>query len=319
MKKVLITGSTGYIGTALVRSLSQRSLYRLILPVRRIDNSAKDSYEQKLIEDINDVASSIFTKVDVVIHLAGKAHDLSGSKELNDEFRRVNVEATARLASQALAAGVKRFIYLSSIGVCGSCTQDMAFTEDCIPHPSTDYARSKFDSEEAIRDIVEGSPMEAIFIRPPLVYSASAPGNFSRLLKLVALGLPLPFKNVKNKRSIVALENLVDFIARCIEQPSRGNDLFLISDDEDVSTEQIVRYLAQGMNRRVILFPVPRKAARSLAISLGKGQMYTQLYGSLTIDCTKARETLTWVPRLAVKDALRRAGSEYSHTLLSTN
>ena len=156
--------------------------------------------------------------------------------------------------------------------------------------------------------------MEAILIRPPLVYSASAPGNFSRLLKLVDLGLPLPFKNAKNKRSIVALENLVDFIGRCIEQPPRGNDLFLISDGEDVSTEEIVRYLAQGMDKRVILFPVPKRAARTLAFSLGKGQMYTQLFGSLIIDCTKARETLQWVPRLSVKDALLKAGREYSRT-----
>jgi nucleoside-diphosphate-sugar epimerase len=313
MKKVLITGSTGYIGRELVRNLSHGPSCERILPVRRIENSVKESSEQILIEDIGKMPSSALTNVEVVVHLAGKAHDLSGSKDLADEFRRVNVEATAMLASQARSAGVRKFIFLSSIGVCGSATQDVAFTEHSVPRPLTDYAKSKLDAENAILEIVKGSSMEVVIIRPPLVYGAGAPGNFARLLRLVSLGIPLPFKDVDNRRSIVALENLVDFISHCIDQPSCGNTLFLISDGEDVSTEDIVRYLALGMGKRLFLFSVPKKAVRALASSLGKAQMYTQLFESLTIDCAKARETLQWVPRLAVKDALLQAGREYSH------
>ena len=282
--------------------------------MRRIDDPAKENCEQVVIDDIGDLPGDILRDVEVVVHLAGKAHDLSGSESLVSEFRRVNVEATARLADLAKSAGVRRFIFQSSVGVCGNATRGMAFTEDWTPDPETDYAVSKLASEVAILEIVNGSSMQLVLIRPPLVYSASAPGNFARLLRLVSLGIPLPFRNTGNKRSIIALENLVDFIGRCIEHPLCEHSLFLVSDGEDVSTEDIVRYLARGMDKRVFLFPVPKKAASALASALGKTQMYTQLFGSLMIDSSKARETLQWVPRLAVKDALIRAGREFSHS-----
>ena len=313
MKRVLITGSTGYIGSALVKRLSQESQYELILPVRRIDDSLRDSGEQVIIRDIQDLPSSIFTKVEVVVHLAGKAHDLSRSRDLVNKFRRVNVDATTGLAAAARSAGVKKFIFLSSVGVCGNTTLDIAFTEDSFPHPSTAYATSKLDAENAISEIANGSSMGLVLIRPPLVYSATAPGNFGRLLRLVSLGLPLPFRHTGNSRSIIALENLVDFIRLCIEHPSSGGNVFLISDGEDVSTEDIIRYVAQGMERRVFLFPFPHEILRVLASSLGKRQLYTQLFGSLVIDSAKARKTLSWVPPLAAIDALVRAGQEYSH------
>ena len=225
MTRVLVTGSTGYIGSALIKALSQGALYELVLPVRKIDDSVEKCFEQVIVDDIGDLPSSIFTNVDIVVHLAGKAHDFSRSQEVLNEIRRVNVDATKRLTADSLYAGVKKLIFLSSIGVCGYATQDVAFTEESIPNPMTAYATSKLEAEKAIREIIKGSSMELILIRPPLVYSASAPGNFSRLLRLVSLGLPLPFKNVGNIRSIIALENLVDFISHCIEHQFHGVEL----------------------------------------------------------------------------------------------
>ena len=314
MKKVLVTGSTGYIGSAVASNLVQHSGYDLVVPVRTVSESGNRSCYQVLINDIGDVPPSVFTQVDVVVHLAGKAHDLSGSQDFIHEIRRINLDATLDLARLALSARVKKFVYLSSVGVCGDATEHSAFTEDSIPHPSTYYAKAKRDAENGLWDIVNDSSMELVIIRPPLVYSGSAPGNFGRLLRLVSLGLPLPFRHTDNSRSIIALDNLVDFIRLCIDHPSSGGNLFLISDGEDVSTEDIVRNLAQGMERRLVLFPFPQKVLRSLAVSLGKRRLYTQLFRSLVIDSAKARNTLSWDPPMTAKDGLVKAGRDYSQS-----
>jgi nucleoside-diphosphate-sugar epimerase len=312
MKKILITGSTGYIGSALLEKLIEHSRYELILPVRSLNESLPKSCRQVLIEDIDDLPSSLFTQVDVVVHLAGKAHDLSGAQELAIEFRRINFVATKKLAAAALAARVRKFIYLSSIKVCGHITQHSAFTEQSISQPSTPYAASKWDAENALTDIVSDSGMELVIVRPPLVYSGSSPGNFSRLMQLVSLRVPLPFRNVRNKRSIIALENLVDFIGLCIDQSTSEGNLFLVSDGEEFSTAEICHYLGEGMGRKAILFSLPLGLVRRISTVVGKRYVYTQLFESLVVNSSKARDNMAWNPPISTKDALIKAGQEYS-------
>ena len=177
--------------------------------------------------------------------------------------------------------------------------------------PHADYALSKLEAEQGLRELVQGSDMQLVIIRPPLVYAGDAPGNFQRLLKLVASGVPLPFALVDNRRSMIALENLVSFIGLCVEHPAAANELFLISDGTDVSTPQIISNLAKGMGRNSYLWPLPDSLMRWGASLLGKQAMYSQLCGSLAIDSRKAQNLLGWRPVVSAADALQQAGREY--------
>ena len=306
--KILITGATGFVGAALVQKIN--SLYDIIALVRA-QNSLLPSTVQQL------VANNIFTadlpdNIDVIIHLAGRAHILN--EQVTDplaEFRKVNVEGTLRLARQALEKKVKRFIFISSIGVNGSVTKQQPFKEDSIPQPHADYAVSKLEAEQELKKLFAGSDTELVIIRPPLVYAAHAPGNFARLLKLVATNLPLPFAGTKNKRSFVALENLVDFIQICIEHPNATNQTFLVADQISISTRELVQYLKQGMGKPARFIYIPQPLMKLGAACVGKSKLYEQLFESLEVDTTKAQKLLGWTAPLTTQQALLQAGQNY--------
>lgn len=307
---ILVTGATGFVGNALCSRLARDSNN-----VRALVRS--DTYKWENVEVVvgalTDEATlaSALSGIDCVVHLAGRAHQLSDdAADPLVAFRAVNRDATLLLAKCAKAAGVKRFVFISSIGVSGSSTTHAPFSESAPPAPHADYAISKLEAEEGLLPLMSDN-FEVVIIRPPLVYAAHAPGNFARLLKLVSLGVPVPFASLKNHRSMIALENLVDFIRLCTTHPAAANELFLISDAVAVSTPDIFRCLARGMNKRLIMFPFPLTAMKLGARLLRKEALYTQLCGSLVVDGGKAKALLGWEPVLTTEEALVNAGKCY--------
>ena len=306
--KLLITGATGFVGAALSEQVS--GSYDTIALVRTQNNVLSANIQQLVAENIFEVEFPENT--DVIVHLAGRAHILNDqSVDPLTEFRKVNVEGTLQLARQALDKKVKRFIFMSSIGVNGSVTLQQPFTEDAVPKPHADYAVSKLEAEQALKKLCAGSDIELVIIRPPLVYAAHAPGNFARLLKLVATNLPLPFARTQNKRSFVALENLVDFIQVCIEHPHAANQTFLVADQTGISTRELVQHLKQGMGKKAHFIYIPQPLMKLGAACVGKSKLYEQLFESLEVDTTKAQKLLGWTAPLSTQQAMLQAGQNY--------
>lgn len=306
--RVLITGATGFVGQTLVQKVNKS--YDVIALVRAQSSLLSPSVRQLV---ANNIFKAKFPEnIDVIIHLAGRAHILN--EQTTDpltEFRKVNVEGTLQLARQALEKKVKRFIFMSSIGVNGSVTTRQPFTEDSIPQPHADYAVSKLEAEQELKKLFAGSDTELVIIRPPLVYAAHAPGNFARLFKLVTTNLPLPFAGTKNKRSFVALENLVDFIQTCIEHPNAANQTFLVADQTPISTRELVQYLKQGMRKPARFIYIPQSLMKLGAACIGKSKLYEQLFESLEVDTTKAQKLLGWTAPLSTQQAMLQAGQNY--------
>ena len=306
--RVLITGATGFVGTALTERVS--SVYDTIALVRTQNHVLSANIQQLVAANI--FAADLPNNIDVIIHLAGRAHILNEqTTDPLSEFRKVNVEGTLQLARQALDKKVKRFIFMSSIGVNGSVTLQQPFAEDAIPQPHADYAVSKLEAEHELKKLFAGSDTELVIIRPPLVYAAHAPGNFARLLKLVASNLPLPFAGTNNKRSFVALENLVDFIQTCIEHPNAANQIFLVADQTPISTRELVQYLKQGMGKPARFIYIPQPFIKLGAACVGKLKLYEQLFESLEVDTTKAQKLLNWTAPLTAKQAMVQVGKDY--------
>lgn len=310
-RKIIVTGATGFIGTRLCMELQRRGheLYALLRPTST--RALRVRCRSFSLED-GGGSTTPLRGADCVVHLAGRAHVVCETDEAPlTAFRDANCGNTLRVAKAAMEAGVKRFIYVSSIGVNGGGTVNDPFHEGAPAEPVADYARSKHEAEERLRTLLQGSAMELVIVRPPLVYAGHAPGNFQRLLKAVAARMPLPFAAVDNRRSLIALDNLVDFIGLCVEHRAAANQLFVVADESSLSTGQIVRLLAEGMGKRSRLLAIPDALMRVTATLLGRRAAYTQLCGSLVIDSSKAHELLGWRPPLATDEALRQAGADY--------
>ena len=310
--RVLVTGASGFVGRALVDEILARGQQEVLGTVRRAPKNAKC----RLFETGDLAASPDWSNAlegtDVVIHLAGRAHVLSdaGADRLN-EFRKINVDATVSLAKAAVKAGVRRFVFVSSIGVNGAKTSGAAFSEDCEPLPVADYAFSKLEAEQQLRTVLNETDVELVIVRPPLVYAGHAPGNFRRLLKLVSTGLPLPFGKVRNARTMVALDNLVDLLICCIDHPRAANEVFLCADNESISLPEMVRLLADGMGRKTRLIPFPVFFLKLAAALLRKRSVIDQLCSSLVVNNLKTKQFLGWAPVVDAKSALRAAGRDY--------
>lgn len=306
--KILVTGASGFVGTYLISEIN--SLYETIALVRTPSSLLPPTVQQI-------VSSNIFEaefpdNIDIIIHLAGRAHVLNDKVENPlTAFRKVNVDGTLQLAKQALEKKVKRFIFISSIGVNGSSTSGKAFSEQDMPQPHADYAVSKLEAEQQLKNLFAGTATELVIIRPPLVYAAHAPGNFARLLKLAATNLPLPFAGINNKRSFVALENLVDFIQTCIEHPHAANQVFLVADQSSISTSELVQYLKQGMGKKAYFVYIPPVLIKLGAACIGKSKLYEQLFESLEVETAKAQKLLGWTAPLSTRQAMQQAGQNY--------
>ncbi|MDI3184334.1 NAD-dependent epimerase/dehydratase family protein [Pseudomonas paracarnis] len=315
MKKVLVTGANGFIGQAVCARLvhgghSVRALVRSKPSgLAGVEYVAGDFGDPSLLE-------MALKNIDCVIHLAARVHQLNDvAKDPLAAFRAVNRDATINLARACLASGVKRFVFISSIGVNGAQTFDTPFNESSPAAPHAPYAVSKLEAEEQLTVLVGGTDMELVIIRPPLVYAGNAPGNFRRLLKLVSMGIPLPFGCVRNKRSMVSLNNLADFIGVCVVHPKAAHELFLISDGKDLSLPDILLRLGDGVLKKQKLLPVPVGFMMLAAGFLGKKAMLQQLCGSLVIDSSKSRRVLDWKAPEDTETALIKSGESYRKSL----
>lgn len=305
--KILLTGAGGFIGKAvLLEGLSRRIS---ILPVFKHNDSVNVYENAPFIANLNDEVDWTvpLRGVDVVIHLAGLTHVFDNSiQDSLEHFRRINVKATLDLAHQAAEAGVRRFIFLSSIKVNGESTEfGRTFSEDDIPSPSGTYGVSKAEAEAGLMKLADDTPMEVCIIRPPLVYGVGAKGNFSMMFRWIARGLPLPFGRVtENRRSFIALDNLVDFIFTCVSHPKAANQLFLISDGQDVSTAELLRKIQNSMGRRSCLIGIPVYLLEITAKLFGKQEVAQRLLGSLQVDIRKACILLGWKPPITLDAGL---------------
>lgn len=309
--RVLVTGAGGFVGRALVQRLAGDLACQVVASTRSPVIFEDAKIELFMSGPINSQTqwAGALEGVDVVVHLAARAHVLRElSADPSAEFRRVNVEGTLQLAAQAARAGVKRFVFISTIGVNGAETDVYPFTEEDAPKPHSLYAQSKYEAELGLRALAVQTGLEVVIIRPPLVYGSRAPGNFDSLILLLARGVPLPLGVVThNRRSLVALDNLVDLIVTCLDHPAAANQTFLVSDGEDISTADLLRRLGSAMGRPARLLPVPVGVLALGATLLGKLEMFQSLCGSLQVDMSKTLELLGWIPPVGVDEGLKRA------------
>ncbi len=298
---ILVTGATGFVGQALCAELSRRQMdYR---PVSRA--SAPGFVAIGTIGGDTDWSEAL-AGVDVVMHLAARVHVMNESAaDPLAAFRAVNVNATVNLARQAAGAGVRRFIFLSSIKVNGEQTvAGKPFRASDVPHPEDAYGRSKLEAEEALLAIGAETGMEIVIIRPPLVYGPGVKANFASLMKWAGRPFPWPFGAVRNRRSLVFIGNLVDFMLLCARHPSVGNRVFLVSDGEDLSVGQLIAKLSLAEGRKALMLPVPPALLKGLAALLGRRAAAQRLLGSLQVDIGETAAITGWSPPHSVDEGL---------------
>lgn len=304
--KLLITGCTGFIGKALYHNLSE--LNPICIGRQRpefVDKSDFFSYD--VINTRNNISQ--FKGIKTIIHCAARVHIMhDNSSAPLEDFREVNTYGTLNLAQQAADAGVKRFIFISSIKVNGESTElGLPFKSDDNFVPTDPYGLSKYEAEVGLREIAARTGMEVVIIRPPLVYGPGVKANFASMMKWVNKGIPLPLGSVNaNKRSLVYLDNLVDLIVTCIDHPNAANQTFLVSDDHDVSTTELLREMARGDGRRSRLIPVPVGVMQFAANLVGKGAVAARLFGSLQVDIEHTKKVLNWSPPVSFSEGIRR-------------
>ena len=311
---MLVTGANGFVGSALCARLRKDGA-----PVRgavRSSNARPGGTEGVTIDGLASDTdwSEALKNVEQVVHLAARVHVMSDkSSDPLAEFRRVNVEGTAALARQAAVAGVRRFVFLSSVKVNGEFTEaGQPFTADDVPAPEDPYGVSKHEAEQLLRQIAAETGMEVVIIRPPLVYGPGVKANFESMMRWLARGVPLPLAAVtENRRSLVALDNLVDLIVTCLNHPAAANQTFLVRDGEDLSTAQLLKRMGAAMGKPACLFYVPPGLLKLGATLLNKPGIYQRLCGSLQLDIAKTRQLLDWTPPVSVDEGVRRAAEGF--------
>ncbi len=316
MTTILVTGASGFVGQALCSTLVARG-QMVRAAVRSADSMpSADGLDVVAVGEAGAQTnwSTALAGVDCVIHCAARAHVIHETEaDARAVYRAVNVSGTQRLAEQAAALGVRRLVFLSSIGVLGIHTNGLEpfFVSDA-PKPVEDYAISKWEAEQALWAVSAQMGLEVVVVRPPLVYGPQVKGNLLRLLGWVARGVPQPFAAVHNQRSLVGLSNLVDLLLRCAEHPAAAGQTFLASDGQDLSTPQLIRLMAEGMNRRARLLPVPMALLQAAASLLGKRSEIDRLVGSLQVDSGHTQAQLGWTPPISVEDGMREMARWYA-------
>jgi nucleoside-diphosphate-sugar epimerase len=309
--KISITGATGLVGRALLAQLVALGRFEVLALARQFPVNRVMGAEYLFVRDLTLQSQWLgaLDGVHAVVHAAARVHVMHDTEvDPLTAFRAVNVEGTLNLARQAAAAGVKRFVFISSVKVNGEFTPPgRAFTEVGVPDPQDAYGQSKCEAEQGLRQIATETGMEVVIIRPPLVYGPGVKANFAALMRAVKKGWPLPLGAIHNQRSLVALDNLVDFIVTCITHTKAANQTFLVSDGQDLSTTELVRGMAQAARVSAHLLPVPVWALEFAGRLFGKVDAVQRLTGNLQIDSSKARDLLGWEPKISIQEGLRRA------------
>jgi len=308
MKKVLVTGATGFVGRHLCNSLFSNG-YIVTGTIRSSEKVLPPgNYDLRIIGDIGtdiDWASAL-RDIDYVVHLAARVHIMSDpAEDPLSEFRRVNSWGSANLAESAVAAGVKRLIYVSTIKVLGEKTDGQAFCHTDMAAPCDPYAVSKLEAEEALKDIANDKGLEIVILRPPLIYGPGVGGNFLRILGLVSRGIPLPLGMIRNSRRMLAVSNLCDVIRISLEHPDAARRTFLLADGEDTSTPGLFRMIGDVMDKPVRLLPVPEQLLRFGGKILGRSNDVARLCDSLQIDIDETKRVLDWSPGTSLEDGIR--------------
>jgi nucleoside-diphosphate-sugar epimerase len=298
MAQVVITGGEGFVGSALTAALGCAG--HSVVPLTRSQFTLQNFQEPAA------ALKSTLRHSEAIVHLAARAHVV---KEVHPdpigEFRRINVDGSLAVAELAMRVGVRRFVFVSSIGVLGDASSNLGLNERDIPAPKSPYAQSKYEAELALWDFARQSGLEIVVVRPPLVYGPGAKGNFKRLLTLVSSGMPLPFGSVRNLRSYVGLDNLCDFLITCALNSKAAGNTFHIADGEDISTPDLIRLLASAMHRKARMFPLPAVLLRGGASMFGRESDLARLTGDLRVDSTLARMVLDWRPVQELRGGLK--------------
>ena len=309
MKRILVTGASGFVGQALCSSLLTQG-HAVRAAVRSAGLPSANGLDVVAVGDVGAQTdwSAALSGVDCVIHCAARAHVMhETAADALEAYRTVNVAGTRRLAEQAATLGVRRFVFLSSIHVNGVFTHGAhLFEHDDVPAPIENYAISKWEAEKVLWEVSAKTGLEVVVVRPPLVYGPGVKGNMLRLLSMVASGMPLPLGAVHNQRSLVGLDNLVDLLIHCVDHPAAAGQVLLVSDGEDLSTPELIRVLAQAMGKPSRLVPVPVLLLRAAGSLLGKGAEVDRLVGSLQVDSNHTRELLDWSPPVSVDEGLQK-------------
>jgi UDP-N-acetyl-alpha-D-quinovosamine dehydrogenase len=307
--RVVVTGADGFIGGPTCELFEQRGHH-----VRRVVRSEQGpGHERMTVPDLVALRewSPILQGAEAVVHLAGRAHVVRETGDPTEEFRRHNVDVTRRLLDAAIACGVRRFVFVSSIGVNGSSTPARPFVETDEPNPSEPYARSKLECEQLVRSIAQPAALEFAIVRPPLVYGPEAKGNLQRMIRLVASGVPLPLASVQNRRNLLAVDNLAEVLVRCVELPAAANQTFLVAEPDIHSTPEIFAALYAGMARRNRLFHFPVNLLRNTARLLGSAATFDKLCSSLEVNAAKAYRELDWQPRRLFEQVMAATARQY--------
>lgn len=310
--RIFLTGATGFVGSEVLERLTQENHEVLALVRKKL---LEPTENVKLIvadlSKLEDISSEMLSGVNAVVHTAARTHVMKDETvDLLEEYRKVNRDATLGLANLAEKSGVQRFVYISSVKVNGELTRPGEyFVPDAVDVPSDPYGLSKYEAELGLLEIARKTEMEVVIIRPPLVYGPDVKGNFASMVNLIKKGIPLPFGAIFNQRSLIALDNLVDFIALCADRrrsPKAANHVFLVSDGEDVSTSQLLRRVGSAYGVKSRLLPIPVGLMKLLFRLLGKGAVSDRLFGSLQVDITKTTDLLGWKPVVTMNQQLAK-------------
>ena len=310
---LLITGANGFVGRALCNEAN-----KLGFQVKALTRNPHDfigTIQNIICSNLGevDLVFEAMRHVDVVVHLAARVHVMNErSGDTIAAYRNVNLDLTLNLARQAAAAGVRRFIYLSSIKVNGEKTEKgFAFTADDVPAPEDPYGISKMEAENALLDLSKITGMEVVIIRPPLIYGPGVGANFLSMMRWLSRKVPLPLGAIHNRRSMVALENLLSLIITCVDHPRAAGQIFLVSDDEDISLTQLLRKLSKAMKTSSFLIPIPASIIKVVAAIFGKPAISQRLCGNLQVDIRKTKALLDWNPPLKLDEGIKLTADWY--------